>query len=267
MTKLEFMNELESLLLDIPLDEREEALKYYNGYFEDAGEDHEQEIIAELSSPKQVADMIKADLVSIATERDNKGYYTETGYKDTIVNTEQLEVVGTAKTNQNGSERSEQSAGANYSQMNQQGTYHSTYNNGQSNTQYNTRNTSQNTNSKTGLGILVLILAFTVGLPITLPIIGIIIGVFATIFGLIFGFGAAGIALICAGIALFIAGIIQISAPLIGIAFIGGGLLVFGIGMLLSMACVALCKTVLPALIRGIVNLCRMPFKNRSVMA
>jgi uncharacterized membrane protein len=256
------MNELESLLLDIPLDEREEALKYYNGYFEDAGEDHEQEIITELGSPKQVADMIKADLVSNAPERDNKGYFTETGYKDTIVNEEQLEVIGAAKTNQ---QSSEQSAGANYSQTNQQGSGYSTYNNGPNPNQNSNQNNKPNSNS--GLVILVLILAFTVGLPITLPIIGIIIGIFATIFGLIFGFGAAGIALICAGIALFVAGIIQLSAPLIGMAFIGGGLLVFGIGMLLTMACVALCKTVLPALIRGIVNLCRMPFKNRSVMA
>jgi uncharacterized membrane protein len=263
--------------LDIPLDEREEALKYYNGYFEDAGEDHEQEIIAELGSPKQVADMIKADLVSNATERDNKGYFTETGYKDTIVNKEQLEIIGTAKTNHNSSERSEQAAGASYSQTNQQGSGYSTYNNSQNNSQNNNQNNNQTNssynnqnykpNSNSGLVILVLILAFTVGLPITLPIIGIIIGVFATIFGLIFGFGAAGIALICAGIALFVAGIIQLSAPLIGMAFIGGGLLVFGIGMLLTLACVALCKSVVPALIKGIVNLCRMPFKNRSVMA
>jgi uncharacterized membrane protein len=262
MTKLEFMNELESLLLDIPLDEREEALKYYNGYFEDAGEDHEQEIIAELGSPKQVADIIKADLVSNAAERDNRGYFTETGYKDTIVKEEQFEIVGTSKTNSGTSEKSDQSTGANYSQS-RQGSNHTAYNN----TAYNGQSSAPNSNSNTGLIVLVLILAFTVGLPITLPIIGIVIGVVATIFGLIFGFGAAGIALICAGIALLIAGIIQLSAPLIGLAFIGGGLLVFGIGMLLTLACVALCKTVLPALIKGIVNLCRLPFKNRSVMA
>jgi uncharacterized membrane protein len=259
MTKLEFMKELESFLLDIPFDEREEALKYYNGYFEDAGEDHEQEIIAELGSPKKVADMIKADLVSNNADLDNRGYFTETGYKDTIARDEQYEIVGAAKTNQNSSDKTDQSAGANYSQSRQP------YNNG---TSYNnSQNNTHNTNSNTGMVVLILILAFTVGLPITLPIIGIVIGVFATIFGLIFGFGAAGIALICAGIALFIAGIIQLSAPLIGLAFIGGGLLVFGIGMLLTMACVALCKTVLPALIKGVVNLCRLPFKNRSVMA
>ena len=258
MTKLEFMNELESLLLDIPLDEREEALKYYNGYFEDAGEDHEQEIIAELGSPKQVADMIKADLISNSAERDNKGYYTEAGYKDTIVKDEQYEIVGAAKTNHSNTGDFEQSTGTIYSQSKQQGS---------NQTNYNNQNTTYNNNSNTGMIVLILILAFTVGLPITLPIIGIAIGVFATIFGLIFGFGAAGIALICAGIALFVAGIIQLSAPLLGLAFIGGGLVVFGIGMLLTMACVALCKTVVPALIKGIVNLCRMPFKNRSVMA
>ena len=258
MTKLEFMQELESLLLDIPLDEREEALKYYNGYFEDAGEDHEQEIITELGSPKQVADIIKADLTSNMADRDSRGYFTETGYKDTIVKEEQYGIVGAAKAKQDSSENFDQSTGANYSQSKQQGTNQSNYNNS---------NNASNNNSKTGTVVLILILAFTVGLPITLPIIGIVIGIFATIFGLIFGFGAAGIALICAGIALFIAGIIQLSAPLIGLAFIGGGLLVFGIGMLLSLACIALCKTVIPALIRGIVNLCRLPFKNRSVMA
>jgi uncharacterized membrane protein len=255
MTKLEFMNELEGLLLDIPFDEREEALKYYYGYFEDAGEDHEQEIIAELGSPKQVADIIKADLVSNTSERDNRGYFTETGYKDRIGNEDELEVIGAARSN---SKSTGQSAGPNPSQAKQQGA---------GNTYYDNQNNSKTGNSNTGMVILVLILAFTVGLPITLPIIGIVIGVFATVFGLIFGFGAAGIALICAGVALFVAGIIQLSAPLIGMAFIGGGLLVFGIGMLLTMACAALCKTVVPALIKGIVNLCRLPFKNRSVMA
>ncbi len=258
MTKLEFMNELESLLLDIPLDEREEALKYYNGYFEDAGEEHEQEILAELGSPRQIADIIKADLNSNTAESHSGGYFTETGYKDTIVNEEQLEVVEAAKTNNDNTGRSGQSAGANYSQSRQQGS------NG---TGYNNQNYTQNTKSNAGLITLVLILAFTVGLPITLPIIGIVIGIFATVFGLMFGFGVAGIVMICAGIALLVAGIMQLAAPLIGMAFIGAGLLVLGGGMLLTLACAALCKTVVPALIRGIVNLCRMPFKNRSVMA
>jgi uncharacterized membrane protein len=279
------MNELESLLLDIPLDEREEALKYYNGYFEDAGEDHESEIIAELGSPKKVADMIKADLISNAAERDNRGYFTENGYKDTIVNEEQLEVIGAANTNAGGSQQSEQTAGAGNSQTTNQSYNNSTTNNN-TNQRYNNsnNNTSNNINQgynnpgnkahqdnnhnrNTNVGLIVLILAFTVFLPLTLSLIGVAIGLVATVLGLIFGFGAAGIALICAGIALFIAGLVQMSIPLIGLAFVGGGLVVFGIGMLLTMACGALCRVALPAMIKGFVNLCRMPFKDRSVMA
>jgi len=252
MTKLEFMNELESLLLDIPLEEREEALRYYSGYFEDAGEDHEQEIITELASPKQVADIIKADLTSNTSEGNSRGYYTENGYKDTMSRDNQMEVVEAAKTR-------EENSNANNSK-----TYNQSYQNAGKNSD---QNASHNRNSNTGVVILILILAFTVGLPFTLSIIGIAIGLVAMIIGLIFGFGAAGIALICAGIALFIAGLVQMSAPLIGMAFVGAGLLVFGIGMLLTMACAALCRIVLPAMIKGFVNLCRLPFKNRSVMA
>lgn len=259
MTKLEFMNELESLLLDIPLEEREEALRYYSGYFEDAGEDHKQEIIAELGSPKQVADIIKSELASNTTERDNRGYFTENGYKETIVRDDQYEIVGAANTGRDNSKAYEQAKETNQSQNHNQG-YNSTY-----------RNTAQGEankrNSNTGTIVLILILAFTIGLPFTLSFIGIAIGLVAAVIGLIFGFGAAGIALICAGIALFIAGLVQMSVPLIGIAFVGGGLVVFGIGMLLTMACATLCKIVLPAMVKGFVNLCRLPFKNRSVMA
>ena len=65
MTKLEFLKELESLLPDIPLEEREEALRYYNGYFEDAGEEQEEEIIKEIGSPSKVAAIIKRILIAI----------------------------------------------------------------------------------------------------------------------------------------------------------------------------------------------------------
>ncbi len=259
MIKLEFMNELESLLLDIPLEEREEALRYYNGYFEDAGEDHEQEIIAELGSPKQVADIIKTDLLSNTAERDNRGYFTENGYKETITRDDQFEIVGAGNTGKESSGSYEQAKNTNQSQANSQSN-NNTYNN-------TTQGAAYKRNTNTGTIVLILILAFTIGLPFTLSFIGIAIGLVATVIGLIFGFGAAGIALICAGIALFIAGLVQMSAPLIGMAFVGGGLVVFGIGMLLTMACAALCKTVLPAMVRGFVNLCRLPFKNRSVMA
>ena len=62
MNKEQFLKELEDLLQDIDATEREEALNYYRDYFEDAGSEHEQEIIKELESPKKVAQTIKEGL-------------------------------------------------------------------------------------------------------------------------------------------------------------------------------------------------------------
>ena len=62
MNKVGFMSQLESLLSDVPTAEREEALQYYNDYFEDAGEENEADVIASLGSPKTIAENIKAEL-------------------------------------------------------------------------------------------------------------------------------------------------------------------------------------------------------------
>lgn len=62
MSRKEFMEQLEQLLMDIPSEERIEALAFYNNYFEDAGEENEERVIRELGSPQKVAKSIKADL-------------------------------------------------------------------------------------------------------------------------------------------------------------------------------------------------------------
>lgn len=80
MNRVEFMERLRVLLGDIPAEEREEALEYYRGYFEDAGEAEEERIIKELGSPERVAETIRAGL----DERtEHMGEYGETGYRDT----------------------------------------------------------------------------------------------------------------------------------------------------------------------------------------
>ena len=62
MNKIEFMRQLDILLMNLPIHEREEALQYYEDYFADAGEENEQEVIASLGSPAKVAENIKRDL-------------------------------------------------------------------------------------------------------------------------------------------------------------------------------------------------------------
>ena len=61
MTKYEFLGDLSRLPKDLPEEERKQALHYYEDYFADAGEDNEQEVLNELGSPENIAELIKAD--------------------------------------------------------------------------------------------------------------------------------------------------------------------------------------------------------------
>ncbi len=45
MSRQEFMERLNRLLSDIPVNERQEALNYYENYFEDAGPENEAKIV------------------------------------------------------------------------------------------------------------------------------------------------------------------------------------------------------------------------------
>ena len=79
MNRVQFMEQLKKLLSDISEEERQEALEYYESYFDDAGEDQEAEVIRELGSPGKVAAIIKEDLKSSS---QNYGEFTENGFKD-----------------------------------------------------------------------------------------------------------------------------------------------------------------------------------------
>ena len=77
MSRWDFMRQLEELLSDISPNEREEALQYYNDYFNDAGRENEQEVIKALGSPGQVARIVRDGL----GENANQGEFTENGFK------------------------------------------------------------------------------------------------------------------------------------------------------------------------------------------
>lgn len=90
MNKQNFMEKLESLLSPISAQERELALQYYENYFEDAGEEKEAEVIAELGTPEDVAKIIfeevgfKNESVIIETKVNN-----ESGAENESVNGKQ----------------------------------------------------------------------------------------------------------------------------------------------------------------------------------
>ena len=61
MNRHEFIGELKRRLRKLPYDEIKEAVDYYEGYFNDAGEENEQAVLTELGSPSAVASQIIAN--------------------------------------------------------------------------------------------------------------------------------------------------------------------------------------------------------------
>lgn len=61
MARLDFMEELRSHLQMLPFTEQQDALRYYEEYFDDTGPENEQKIMEELGTPEEVAKNIIAN--------------------------------------------------------------------------------------------------------------------------------------------------------------------------------------------------------------
>lgn len=79
MTREAFMKELVYLLQDIQDEDKEDAIQYYIDYFDEAGSEHESEVIRELGSPERISAIIRSD---IAGHLEKGGEFTESGYQD-----------------------------------------------------------------------------------------------------------------------------------------------------------------------------------------
>lgn len=77
MSRKEYMEQLDMLLRDIPHMERGEALKYYEDYFEDAGAEHEADVIEELGAPEELAKKLREDLKREEKEERQSGDFTD----------------------------------------------------------------------------------------------------------------------------------------------------------------------------------------------
>jgi uncharacterized membrane protein len=71
MNKAEFLYELRKRLKKLPPTEIEEAISYYEEYFEEAGAQGEQELIARLGSPAQVASTIIGEYATKVIHEQN----------------------------------------------------------------------------------------------------------------------------------------------------------------------------------------------------
>ena len=80
MNRAEYMKELAYLLQDVPDEEKEEALQYYEDYFDDAGPENEEKVVVELGRPEKIAAIIREGAKNGYENQDAE--YTETGYQN-----------------------------------------------------------------------------------------------------------------------------------------------------------------------------------------
>ena len=64
MNRDKYLNELDRYLKRLPQRDYESAVSYFREYFEDAGEENEQQVMAELGTPKEAAAEVLRNLLS-----------------------------------------------------------------------------------------------------------------------------------------------------------------------------------------------------------
>ncbi len=236
MNRIEFMAELEKLLQDIAAEERDEALQYYRDYFEDAGIENEQHIIAELESPQKVARTIKEGTRGRSEENSE---YRETGYTDTRF--EEKEMPAKRDFDKRDFEKNTETSGE------------------ASNRQW----------SGNLVKVLLIIAIIFVGAPIVFPVVlAVVCVIFALLisgFALLGALVIAAIAVMLGGFVMAVGGIVELfSFPPAGLIVCGAGLIVFVLGLVATVLLIKLCIVVFPAMFRGIVNICRRPLHGKE---
>lgn len=279
MKRKEFLAQLERLLWDIPVQEREEALEFYNSYFDDAGEENESSVIQELGSPGKVAAIIKADL---GENRKEYGEYTETGYSDGIFDDRDMPERAGADEKEKSTDAGEQSQqnGSRYSGTRGYGSRNGF--GGQGNTKeskddadsgygssskgydgpysrsgYGTAKPHRN---RSGIMWGVIIVFIMIAVPVVggigLGLLGIPFGLLAGLAGIIAAVAGSGIALLGGGIAMVVYSLMHLLGnPAAALALSGAGIIMSAIGILLVMVFILFVVKVVPAVFRWVVDL------------
>lgn len=285
MNRADFMKNLAELLADMAPAEREETIQYYNDYFDDAGAENEQSVIASLGTPEQLAKTIKAGLFDggSAGEFTEKGF---SGYEQRSSN-EVMDPEQPIENKKDSGWQTDGSAGGSSQQFNRENGYgYRMGNNG--NTSYgNTGGSSGNTawgntggnngygayeapyqeqgtkgeKKKLSGGTIALIVILCIfASPFLLGIgggaFGVIVGLLGGLIGIFVGFGIVAVVLLILGIVLFVFGIVLLfGTPLGGLCMIGAALICFAVGLFFLWITVMICGGLIPVIVRGVVKL------------
>lgn len=227
MNRAEFMEKLKNLLSDIPAGEREEALNYYEDYFDDAGVENEAQVIQALGSPEKVARIIRD---GISEGADAFGEFSENGYS--AFEEEEKDVVV-----RYGAEKGEGFAG----KIRKKG-------NG-------------------GLVLLLILAIFALPIlgPLVIGIGSAVLGVLAAIAAILFSLVIVGIVMIVLGALSFVGAIGGLFVtPAMSAMLFGLSLLLLGIGILITVLGIWVATKTVPPVIKGIVNGIRKIFVKKE---
>ena len=247
MNRIEYMTKLASLLQDIPEIERKDAMKYYNDYFDEAGEENEEQVIREFGTPEEVAKNIKADLKDKTVNTTDNQQGQNTSYQYHTQNQQ----------NQNGNQQNQtnegryQAPGGRY-QMNDQ-----TQKKEQSSDyQYEMPDDRKKKNDRIWKIILLVILAIIIG-PVLLSVVGgILLAGLGIVLSVIVGVAAlviAGVTIAIVGISLVISGfIVLLPQTAAGLALMGSGLIILVLGVVATVGFGKLCALIFCGIAKGI---------------
>lgn len=238
MTKQEFMYRLAQQLISLPPEERVSALKFYEEYFADAGEENWEAVLRELGSPEEVARTIKEDFA-----QRNPGYRPEAGS-------------GTQYTYRPGPR----------------------YQPGQGRQAYTTNPSDYGRSAPpvyrkgmSGGSIALTVTLLILGSPIWITLLVVLFALAAALVAVVVSLVIAAIA-VTLGLVVWGVGCAWVSvttlalAPGLRLLGLGGGLIFAGIGLLVCLAGIWLVLRVVPGVFRWIVDLCRRPFRGKGGM-
>lgn len=256
MSRWEFMRQLEELLADISPNEREEALQYYNDYFNDAGRENEQEVIKALGSPEQVARIVREGL----DDGGSRGEFTENGFSAQSASLEN-EISASQETFT--SKDSGQGAGDFQQENFRQENFRS------EDEKYRGPESKQQKKELPTWEVVLIVLGCIICSPVILAailsVLGTLLGVIATILGIILGVGIAAAILLVVAATLAVAGFGCIFAhPLTGIGLLGGGCICGALGILFLLCAVWLAGKGIPAVCHGIAYLYHRIFDRKK---
>lgn len=279
MNRAEFMRRLTELLGDVPPQEREEAIQYYNDYFDDAGAENESGVIASLGTPEELASAIKAGL----SDGGNGGEFTESGFSGyTQIHRDEMIRAGEQRANGRAQTNNAYYQDAYYQRTNGKGIY-----GGREDTrkQFNPYEQSDSDSAHTSGGqqaqpkqgmsggmIVLLVIVAVLTSPLWIGalcgLFGVAVGAVATVFGVFLALLIIGIVFVVVAVALIILGIVvMFSAPLAGVSMIGTALVMFAAGLVSIWLMVLTVAMAIPALVRGIAALGRKLFHRGGAKA